>query len=158
MSSRVKLIFRSLSDQVGVCEEDFLTLSHEGFETSDDMYFRLPSNEKLEEFLIEVVLPIVSSLEDDGAISSAPRTSKSGDPVSAHTWLRGGGAASLRKLWEASKHAAKRDLETVGDSRGSETVPRRMMLPVASDLFSKARSKGLADFGPFRAPRLEMLD
>eukprot|EP00972_Heterocapsa_arctica_P115874 16450151-Heterocapsa_arctica.AAC.1 len=56
--------------------------------------------------------------------------------------MRGSTAASLRRLWEASKSAAKRDLEKLTEERPEGEAPKRMTAARIADFASKARLRG----------------
>ena len=150
MSSRVQTVFASLAENLRVPEEDFLTLVREGIATADELYFRLRTSGDINSFLEDVVWPNVSYKGHDGTITRTPRPSGDEGPVKVD-WMRGPAAASLRRLWEASKQVAKRDLETLTDE-SSTTVPLKMSAAVVADMQTKFVEKGLPSFTDFEYP------
>eukprot|EP00969_Alexandrium_andersonii_P037683 1652043-Alexandrium_andersonii.AAC.1 len=51
MSSRVASVFRGLAERLGCGEEDLAVLEADGLSSADELFFRIPTAERLEDYL-----------------------------------------------------------------------------------------------------------
>ena len=154
MSSKVEAVFTALAESLHVEEHDFLTLVSHGNRTADELYFRMPSLPEFEKYLEDKVFPVITT-KDDAGLTPAPRAS--GDEGWEKVdWMRGPAAASLRRLWEASKQLAKRDLEALTDEASSH-VPKKVSPAVVADMAAKCLARGLPTFSATEAPGAKCL-
>ena len=139
MSSKVTSVFRGLAERLAADADDLLLLEADGINTCDELFFRLPSAERLEEYLGQRVYGFRAERRDDDTLNTlaASRTE------TRATWLRGPGAASLRRLYEASKALAKKDLERLTEERIDGEAPRKVNAAVLADLGARAAARGL---------------
>ena len=84
----------SASGQISICRETNGTVEIET--STDEFVFRIPTNDKLEKFLEEVLLTMVGVMTEDGP-GTRPHEGST-DPQAARAWLRGGPCAAVRKL------------------------------------------------------------
>jgi len=140
MSSKVRSVFKSMAMKLGVEESDFLTLASAGICTADDFFFRLPTSAKLEDYLEQDMFTTLSYEEGDGRIVNYARSSQ--DAVTSREWLRSSGAAALRRLWEASKAIAKKDMEKFTEEKAEGDAPRKVTASMAADLEERAVARG----------------
>ena len=103
MASRAPHLFEALAQKLGVTESDFLLLKRYGMVNAYEFYYRLPASADLEEYLRTVAFPECAFMENQNIVLFQ-RSSQ--DQSTWAEWKRDGGAAALRKLWEASKLAA----------------------------------------------------
>jgi hypothetical protein len=130
MASKVKSVFRSLAMRLEVDESDFLLLSHDGMESADDFFFKIPSVAKLEDYLEQDMHPLAAYEQQDGTIVTFNRAAN--DPTPLRQWCRGQGAAAIRKLWEVSKSSAKRELDKLTEERTEGEAPRKVTAAVSA--------------------------
>eukprot|EP00972_Heterocapsa_arctica_P101894 15011544-Heterocapsa_arctica.AAC.1 len=142
MTSRVATVFDALAKKLNVDDSCELVLEEWGVVNADEFYFRLPSSDKLESCLEERIFPMIGSRRDDGSIEVYEKDPDELTPLLRREWMRGSTAASLRRLWEASKSAAKRDLEKLTEERPEGEAPKRMTAARIADFASKARARG----------------
>lgn len=153
MTSAVASVFRNLAGRLEVEECDLLNLQVEGVVNAEAFYYRLPTAEKLEAFLEEVIYPKEGFYETSGTDGSqhVSRRDRAGaDEPSRRAWLRSGPAASLRRLWEASKTTAKHDLEALTQDKFEG--PSRVSAPVLADMEARAVARGLPRLGDTEKP------
>ena len=124
-----------------VDESDFLLLSHDGMESADDFFFKIPSVAKLEDYLEQDMHPLAAYEQQDGTIITFNRAAN--DPTPLRQWCRGQGAAAIRKLWEVSKSSAKRELDKLTEERTEGEAPRKVTAAVSADLEARATARGL---------------
>lgn len=156
MATKVAAVFKSLAVQLQVDESDFITLNLEGIVNSADFFFRLPTPEKLEGFLEDVVYPVIGVISDGGDRETIPRPGAA-DPGNRRSWLRGGPCAALRRLWEASKTAAKKELEALTADRIEGEAPKKLTAPVIADMVQKAEERGMPRLTDYEKPGAKCL-
>ena len=116
--------------------ERLVLLQREGIKTADDMFFKLPTPQDLEDFLRSVLFQECTYVEEDsGVIVDYPRNQISQETYAV--WKRGDDAASIRKLWKAAKAEADKDLESLLESK-PETEIKKISAVVAADMHEKA--------------------
>ena len=152
MTSKVPEVFRTLGENLRVPEGDMRFMEAQGIVCADELFFRHPTAEKLEEWMTEVMSPrtfLFDEVADRWA--EGDRLDDANQPVQARAWLRNTVAASLRRLWEASKAAAKRDLQRATEE-ADVRVPKALNPVVVSDLQNKADARGIARFPESERP------
>ena len=156
MASQVASVFKNLAMQLRVDESDFIVLAVEGIVNSADFYFRLPTPERLETFLEEVVHPSLGVIDDGGEQALIPRPGAM-EPADRRSWLRGAACAALRRLWEASRTAAKRELEALTAEREEGEAPKKLTAPVIADMIRKAEERGMPKLTDYEKPGAKCL-
>ena len=109
-------------------------------------FYRINSSSALEEFLTEECFEHCG-LETAGPEGEEPTLTvvdrfPDGTAPTLRAWMRDASAASLRRLWDACRSAAKSDIESLTDSSDSPARTKLSALVIA-DLFQKARQKAL---------------
>ena len=155
MASRVRRLFEEMARKLDMDDEDLHRLQEAGIRCAGDFYFRMPSPAALEDFLEEAVMPNTATrdkLEDGTEVFVLANRFEGMDILpTARTWLRGAVAASMRRLWEACRTAAKHDVEALGEE-ADLPVKKKMSAPVMADLTAKAMARGLPALSSTEAP------
>ena len=155
MTSRVPDVFSALARQLNIDEADFMVMHGSGMNTADEFFFRLPDNEKMEAWLMDTmrlrtcVNPIVDGppvWTEIDRIDAVTNTH-----VTEVAFSRGSLAASVRRLWAASKAASQKDLSRVADD-AQFGVPSKISTAVVANLCSKAAARGVRDFDEHERP------
>ena len=157
MTSQVPEVFSQLASNLRVPQDQVEVLAENGITTADELFFRLPTSEALEEYMREEVAGKFieeTTFNRDGqdVIERRVRNRRDGEqPVDVRSWMRSAAAASVRRLWEASKAAAKRDLARATDEADSR-MPSKLNIAVVSDLMRRAEANGLRAFSEGERP------
>ena len=120
-------------------------------QTHAAFFFRVPTAESLETFIGEEVFPYRAFLDVDGALNWFMRW-RAPDNRTLSEFLRSQESQSLRQLWEVSKALSKKDIAALTEDRIEGQAPKKISLPMARDLESRARALGLADAGTYEKP------
>ena len=155
MTSRVPDVFSCLAESLHIAVGDLELLLSEGITTADEFYFRHPSPEKLEEFLQEVLSQVTMRWDGDAWVRE-DRLDDNGQRLDVRRWLRSGDAAALRRLWEASRAASKRDLSRATEEADAR-LPAKLNIAVVTDIMSRARARGLPEFAETERPGQQTL-
>eukprot|EP00971_Amphidinium_carterae_P329453 6461907-Amphidinium_carterae.1 len=135
MSAQLTRVFEELASKVRVPAADFQVLTYLGVVNADEMSFRFPTPAALEEFLAVV---FDHRINEQGEVVLHPVT-----PAELRTWLRSHEAASIRRLHEASRTLAQRELAKLVDEPLPGEGPRKLTASVLVDLEQKALSAGM---------------
>ena len=144
-ASGVPQVFTAAAMRLGVEESDFLLLRHGGIATQEDLFYKVPTATVLEDYLRQEIHPR-AAYQPEGSDSIEVFARIRLDQIPWSSWRRSDAAAALRKLWELSRHVAKRELEKQAESLGDGEPPKKVGTIVLADLEAKALSRG---HGPF---------
>eukprot|EP00971_Amphidinium_carterae_P274840 5453665-Amphidinium_carterae.1 len=118
MSAQLTRVFAELATKVRVPDADFQVLNFLGVVNADELSFRFPNPPALEEFL---ALVFDHRVDDTGVVVSQPSA-----PADLRAWLRGPDAAAIRRLHEASRTLAQRELAKLVDEPLPGEGPRKL--------------------------------
>eukprot|EP00971_Amphidinium_carterae_P345639 6486709-Amphidinium_carterae.1 len=135
MSAQLARVFAELASKVRVPPAEVQVLSYLGVVNADEMSYRFPNSAALEEFLAVVFDHRVT---EQGEVTFQPS-----DPADLRTWLRGHEAAAIRRLHEASRQLAQRELAKLVDEPLPGEGPRKLTASVLADLEEKALASGM---------------
>eukprot|EP00971_Amphidinium_carterae_P347269 6489178-Amphidinium_carterae.1 len=135
MSAQLNRVFAELASKVRVPDGDLQVLSFLGVVNADEMSYRFPNSSALEDFLAVV---FDHRVDDNGVVVPQPAA-----PADLRVWLRGPEAAAIRRLHEASRALAQRELAKLVDEPLPGEGPRKLTPSVLFDLEEKALAAGM---------------
>ena len=151
MSSKIREVFLSLCDLLELPKQEIQLLQELGMKSADEFYVRLPSNEKLEEWIGDTVRYSTCEQAVDETWKITDRMWAGQDPhdldalavPTERMFGRGSVAASMRRLWEASKAASKRDMMRASEGAQFGGVRQKVGTAVLSDLALRSDQEGM---------------
>ena len=156
MTSRVEDVFFALCEQLQIPLPEVRLLRASQILTADEFFFRLPSNDKLEEWVSDTLrirtTEVRPDIDGEDAIAIVPRIdATSGHAIEDREFSRSALAASFRRLWSASKAAAQRDMNKAAED-AQFGAPGRVNAAVLADLAQKALQRGVGAYEAHERP------
>ena len=146
--------FSSLSARIDVDEGDMLLLSKEEppILTCSDLSSRIPTMDMLEEFMYDNVRSKVVTFPADRS-SGEPliETLADEDQPAVKKFKTSVRAGTLRRLWECSRAASKKDMDSMV-STDRTTAPKRLSAPMYNSMITKALANGMPELDEFNTP------
>ncbi len=135
MATQAKLAsgFKKAAINFDVAESDFLLLESLGVKNFEQLTYRLPRAENLEEFLQNKVYPSAAFKREDGSILVFARPGA----VVWSDFKASDDAGALRKLWAFGKEICKSELEAMASGDGEKAKPK---MTVASSTAMEAQA------------------
>ena len=143
--STVSSHFRDMAVRLGMKETEFILLEYSGISCMNDFFYKVPTPEKLEDFLKDEVTwysGVYNTTSGKEEPDWQPRY-YTGDYRSEAEILRGDEARVMRQLWEVSRSAAKKDVLALTEDKTDDLKAKKLSLPVARLFMDRSRQLGL---------------
>ena len=144
--STVDSHFRDMAIRLDLEERDFAYLQYAGIYNMSEMFYKLPTQERLEQFILDELHEYTGYYEVDVRGLERPRWQPryyTGDYRGAEEFVRGPEAKALRQLWDISKVEAKRDVAHMTGDKEAIDRPKILSMPMARLFEGRARTLGL---------------